>query len=319
MTATHLDLDAGITCIESHYHRPGLAACYLVEEGGEAALIDTGTARTAPHILALLEQRGIAPEQVRYVVPTHVHLDHAGGSGQLMAALPRARLLVHSRGAPHLIDPARLRAGTVAVYGEETFRREYGELLPVPRERVTAVEDGFRFELGGRPFVCLDTPGHARHHICVWDEANGGLFTGDTFGIAYPELAVAGRPFMFLPSTPVQFDPEAWHATLERLAGLGPRRVYLTHYGVLDDPAAQAEVLHREIDAYVALALKAVGNEAPAAAIEQALTEHVRRRLERHGRAIDADAFDYLLGMDIHLCAQGLEVWLQRRQRAAAG
>ena len=314
MIPVHQDLAAGVTCIETHYHRPGLAACYLIRQGEEAAIVDTGTARTTPHILALLRYKGIAPEQVRYVVPTHVHLDHAGGSGQLMAALPEARLLAHPRGAAHLIDPTRLRAGTVAVYGEETFRREYGELLPVPAERVVAVEDGFRFRLEERSFTCLDSPGHARHHFCVWDPESRGLFTGDTFGISYPELTVDGRPFMFLPSTPVQFDPDAWHRTLERLLEPGPERIFLTHYGEVQGPAGMAQALHGEIDAYAALALASADSEAPAAAIEQRLREHILDRLARHGCNIGSEEFDYLLGMDIHLCAQGLEVWLRRRQ-----
>lgn len=315
MTPIYQELDAGITCIESHYQRPGLACCYLLRQGHEAALIDTGTGYTAPAILALLKQKGIAPDQVRYVIPTHVHLDHAGGAGQLMAALPEARLLVHPRGARHLVDPTRLRAGTVAVYGEAPFKKEYGELLPVPEERVVEVADGQIIELEGRPLTCLDTPGHARHHICIWDPQSRGFFTGDTFGIGYPELETDQGPFMLLPSTPVQFDPETWHATLDRLLSYRPERMYLTHYGQVLQPAKLAPVLHQELDAYAAIANAARDSKAPLETITRQLDAHIKQRLKEAGSSLDQKTLDYLLGMDIKLCAQGLEVWLQRQQQ----
>ncbi len=315
MTANHQELGDGITLIETHYQRPGLACCYLLCQGDEVALIDTGTAYTVPGILELLQQRGIAPEQVRYVVPTHVHLDHAGGAGQLMAALPEARLLVHPRGARHLVDPTRLRAGTVEVYGEATFRKEYGELLPVPAERVIEAEDGHRFELEGRTLTCLDTPGHARHHICIWDPQSGGFFSGDTFGISYPELETGQGPFMLLPSTPVQFDPGSWHGTLERLLGYQPQRMYLTHYGEVRQPSRLAPTLHRELDAYAAMAEAAADDEQPLDAIGRQLEAHIHRRLQEAGTTLDPETLDYLLGMDIRICAQGLAVWLQRRRQ----
>jgi len=315
VTPIYQELDAGITCIESHYQRPGLACCYLLRQGHEAALIDTGTAYTAPAILALLEQKGIDPNQVRYVIPTHVHLDHAGRAGQLMAALPEARLLVHPRGARHLVDPTRLRAGTVAVYGEATFKKEYGELLPVPEERVVEVADGQIIKLGGRPLTCLDTPGHARHHICIWDPQSRGFFTGDTFGIGYPELETDRGPFMLLPSTPVQFDPETWHATLDRLLNYRPERMYLTHYGQVLQPAKLAPALHQELDAYAAIANAARDSKTPLQTITRQLSTHIMQRLKEAGSSLDQTTLDYLLGMDIELCAQGLEVWLQRQQQ----
>jgi len=315
VTPIYQELDAGITCIETHYQRPGLACCYLLRQGREAVLIDTGTAYTAPSILALLKQKGIARDQVRYVIPTHVHLDHAGGAGQLMAALPEARLLVHPRGARHLVDPSRLRAATAAVYGEETFIKEYGELLPVPEKRVTEVEDGHIIELEGRRLTCLDTPGHARHHICLWDPQSQGFFSGDTFGISYPELETTRGPFMLLPSTPVQFDPVTWHATLERLLEYRPERMYLTHYGQVLQPEKLAPVLHRELDAYAAIANAAHDSQVPLETITRQLQAHIEGRLKEAGSLLDRKTRNYLLEMDIRLCAQGLEVWLQRQQQ----
>lgn len=313
MQLKYQDLEQGITCIETYYTRPDLAGCYLVIEDGEAALIDTGTAHTTPLILELLERKGLRREQLKYVVPTHVHLDHAGGTGQLMQALPEAQLIVHPRGARHMIEPSKLEAGVRAVYGDDIFVRDYDHLLPVDAKRVTEAPDGFEFFLGKRRFVCVDTPGHARHHFCVWDEQSGSIFTGDTFGISYREFDTEAGPFMFLPSTPVQFDPEAWHATIDRLVALNPQHACLTHYCRVSEPQRLAPALHQLIDAYVEIALGCDPDNRYASLCD-GLARLYRERLAAHGWTFDADEFERVLGMDIGLCAQGLEVWLDQRK-----
>lgn len=308
------DEGQGIICIETHFQRPGLASCYLIQSAGKAALIDTGTARTTDNILQLLELLDIDRSQVRYVIPTHVHLDHAGGSGQLMAQLPQAELVIHPFGARHMVDPGKIAAGSSEVYGEAEFKRQFVELLPIPEERVIEADDGMRIRLGTRELTCLDTPGHARHHICIWDSESRGIFTGDTFGIAYPELCTEQGPFMFLPSTPVQFDPDDWHRTIDRLMDLNPARCYLTHYGSVDKPQELAPILHQEIDAYVATALPLLGVQNPLDELEMALWEHIRKRLRKHDNKQSPPEQERLLGMDVRLCAQGLQVWLQKQE-----
>ena len=169
-----------------------------------------------PRLLAALEAHGLDRDAVDYVIPTHVHLDHAGGAGLLMQELPKAKLVIHPRGARHMIDPSVLMEGVRAVYGKEVAARDYGELVPVPAERVVTTSDGMVIELGGRPLRFMDTPGHARHHHCIWDEASRGWFTGDTFGIVYPELALRG-PYIVPATAPVQFDQQALHESVARL------------------------------------------------------------------------------------------------------
>jgi len=311
------DLGQGVTCIETHFERTGLAGCYLIQQGQAAALIDTGTAHTVPNIMELLELRGIRPEQVRYVIPTHVHLDHAGGSGQLMELLPEATLVVHPKGVRHLTDPAKLTAGATAVYGEVQFAKNFKELKPVPVERVIEAVDELHIDLEDRRLICLDTPGHANHHNCIWDEASRGFFTGDTFGIAYPELATERGPFMLLPSTPVQFDPDAWHQTLDKLMGYRPERMYLTHYCRVENPSTLVGALHEEIDAYVDIALSCDDTERETG-IRTRLEKLYLERLRRHGSRLSEAEIHQLLDMDLTLCAQGLEVWLQRRENRAA-
>ena len=186
MTAlNYQNLGDGIYCIDTALHRVGMAACYLVVENDQAAIIDNGTMYTIPSIMALLDKLGLGPDSVKYVMPTHVHLDHAGATGGLLSECGNATLVIHPKGAPHMIDPSRLAAGATAVYGEEAFARDYGELLPVDEDRVVAAEDGQDFNLSGRAISFYDTPGHANHHGCFFDHRTGSCFTGDTFGLSY--------------------------------------------------------------------------------------------------------------------------------------
>lgn len=313
-------LGDGIYCIETGLYRHGLAACYLIREGERAAFVDTGTTHTVPHLLAVLSALGLSPESVDYVIPTHVHLDHAGGSGELMRRCPNATLIVHPKGAPHLIEPSRLAAGAAEVYGHEAFVRDFGALVPVPAERVVAAEDGHVVDLAGRPLVFVDTPGHANHHGCVWDERSRGFFTGDTFGISYRELDTAAGPFLFAPTTPVAFDPKAWLESLDKLMARAPRAMYLTHYCRVEHPERLVDGLRHSIRALADLAL--AHEHAPAAEREDRLRTSVGDLLAADARALgctlDEARIRELLAVDTTLNAQGLDVWLRRRARRPA-
>ncbi|TBW49377.1 MBL fold metallo-hydrolase [Marinobacter halodurans] len=310
------DLDHQITRIDTGMMRDELAACYLIQGADEFAVIDTGTNRTVPVILGLLEQRGIDRSQVRYVIPTHVHLDHAGGVGGLMQALPEATLLIHPRGARHMIDPSKLKDGVLAVYGEKTFAEVYEDIIPVPEARVRTLDDGAEIQLGDRRLLFLDTPGHARHHFCIHDARSSGIFTGDTFGLCYPPLATEKGPFIFPTTTPVQFDPEPLKRSIRRLLALEPERVYLTHYGMVENPQSLGKRLLTVVDDFVALA-EAVEEQAAPDQMEDALTaamkDYLFRGLREHGCHLDDDRLMTLIGMDIRLNSQGLMVWLQQR------
>jgi glyoxylase-like metal-dependent hydrolase (beta-lactamase superfamily II) len=248
---------------------------------------------------------------VSHVVVTHVHLDHAGGAGALLRELPRAKLVVHPRGARHLVDPAKLVQGSVAVYGEARFRALYGEIVPAPADRVIEAAEGFSLDLGERPLRFLDAPGHAKHHFVVLDEASRGFFTGDCFGISYRETDVAGRPFLFPTTTPVQLDPPALHATIDRMVAERPERMYLTHFGlVAGDVGAAAEALHRAIDEHVRLARAAPAGPGRHAALLAALEGQLLAGLADHGARIPRAEALAIFGGDLELNAQGLEVWL---------
>ncbi len=296
--------------IDTAYVAPGTAACYLLGDGDEYALIECGTGLSVGPILSALEDLGLERDQVQLIIPTHVHLDHAGGAGGLTRALPQARVYVHPRGLRHLVDPSRLLAGARAVYGEEAFAQANGEILPVPAERAFAAEDGCELRLGSRQLLVRDAPGHARHHLVVWDARSEGFFTGDVFGLCYPQLAAGERPFMVPTTTPVQFDPEAWEQTLRMLMSHVPQRMYLTHYGMVQDVAQLADDLAQRLAEHVELARQhADADEATLATVlADALFGHYRNQ----GGMLERKKFVGVLDMDLALNAQGLLHWLRQ-------
>ena len=170
---------------------------------------------------------------MKYIIVTHIHLDHSGGAGQLARELPESQIIVHPRGARHLIDPSRLVAGARQLYGER-FDEYFGEILPVPAERIHTPEDGETLELEeGRSLTIYHTPGHARHHLVVNDPAGKGLFSGDAVGSCYPALSRLIERDYILPSHPSEFDPPTFVETLERLRTLDARIFILLTSGEL--------------------------------------------------------------------------------------
>ena len=310
------DLGFDITRIDSGMIRPGLAALYLVRSNDECALVETGTHHSIPAIMRLLMQRGIGLDQVKYVIPTHVHLDHAGGVGGLMQKLPNATLLVHPKGARHMIDPGKLKAGATAVYGEAYFTEIYGDVIAVDAQRVREMNDAETVKLGDRTLTFYDTPGHARHHFCIHDTLSNGIFTGDTFGLAYPTLVTERGPFIIPTTTPVQFDPDALKLSIKKLIGLNPERMYLTHYGVVENPDKLAQSLLAQIDDY--LVIVEAARKQPAAQLENyltnQLTDYTFKRAAEHGSRLNREQLQTELGMDMQLNGQGLAVWMQSQQ-----
>ena len=313
MAVNHTDYESGISAIDAEYLRPGLAAVHLLVEGDQAAIIDTGVNASVPGVLEVMRQKRLRPEQVAYVIVTHVHLDHAGAAGEMMRLFPSARLVVHPRGARHMIDPARLVAGSKAVYGEEKFHQTYGEIAPVPAERVIEAPHEFTLDLNGRPLRFLDTPGHARHHFCVFDEVSGGMFTGDTFGLSYREFDVAGREFILPTTTPVQFEPEAAHASINLIMSHRPVAAYLTHYGRIGQLQRLADTLHRMLDDFVDLARNVRdAGQARHGLLTEILQGYLLERLDEHGVRMEREKVLALLANDIELNAQGMGVWLDK-------
>jgi glyoxylase-like metal-dependent hydrolase (beta-lactamase superfamily II) len=306
-------LGYGIYCIDARYISPGVACCYLMVEGDEVAIIETGTAYTAEAITEALADLNLSADAVRYIIPTHVHLDHAGGAGVLMQRYTGARLVVHPRGARHMIDPSQLIAGTKAVYGEKKFAELYGELLPVPEARVVVAEDEEVLDLGGRPLEIRHTPGHAEHHFCVWDRQSRGWFTGDTFGISYRELVLGDKRFIMPTTSPVQFDPDKLLGSIGLMMRSCPQRMYLTHYSVLEQPESVVTMLCQQIEDYRRIALSFKHEPDRQQLILREVEDMTLAKIKAMLPEADLQVLQKVLALDFKLNAQGLDVWLSRQ------
>ncbi|UCH52472.1 MAG: MBL fold metallo-hydrolase, partial [Pseudomonadota bacterium] len=294
--STHIDFDHGISCLDADYLRPGLAAFYLLVERGQAAFIDTGTALSLPTAHAALRARGLTPADVAYVIPTHVHLDHAGGAGAMMRSFPKATLIAHPRGARHLIDPSKLMAGVTAVYGAEAAAKHFGEIVPIPEARVVEAPDNFTLDFNGRVLRFLDTPGHARHHFCVWDERSRAIFAGDTFGISYREFDTERGAFIFPTTTPVQFEPEPLCGSIDRLVDLQPKQIFLTHFSRVTEIDRLADDMRELVRAFADMARSLDGNRADRhERLKQGQRDLLLPRIRAHGCRLGGDQIEQLL------------------------
>jgi glyoxylase-like metal-dependent hydrolase (beta-lactamase superfamily II) len=308
-------INDGIVAIDTEYLRPLLDASHLIVEDGRGAFVDTGTNDSVPLLLDALRQQGLDAAAVDFVFLTHIHLDHAGGAGLLMQQLPNARCVLHPRGAPHMIDPERLIAGTIAVYGEEKMREMYGEIVAIDESRVIVADDEAWFDFNGRKMQALHTEGHARHHYVLNDPASRGVFTGDNFGISYRELDTAKGEFIYPTTTPASFDPVEAHRSVDRIMSCRPEQLYLTHYSRVRDLERLAADMHAGIDAFVALALEHKDVPDRDAAIPTAMFNYLAARIEEHGFKGGRDALWSVVEMDVVLNSQGLCAWLERLER----
>lgn len=309
---TIIEYGDGISAIDSEFMRPMHDAIHLVVEGGKAAIIDTATSYSVPLVLEALAVKGLRRSDVEYVILTHIHLDHAGGAGLLLQYLPNAMLTVHPRGTRHLVDPSRLIAGTIAVYGEETTRKSYGEIAPVPVSRIVETVEGARIDLNGRELQFLDTPGHARHHVAIYDRTSRSVFTGDTFGVSYRVLDVDGEEFIFPTCSPVQFDPPAAHASFDRIAALAPESAYITHFSRVGHIPRLTADLHRLLTKYEDLAASAPGGDANTrhAYLTGGMREILVDAAQAHGCRVRGEDLLDVLAIDVELNAQGIGIWL---------
>lgn len=305
-------LNDGIVAVDTEYVRPLQDASHLIVEGSRGAFVDTGTNDSVPLLLDALRQRDLDPADVDFVFLTHVHLDHAGGAGLLMLALPNARCVIHPRGAPHMIDPAKLIKGTEGVYGVSRTREMYGEIRPIDANRVVVANDEGWIDFNGRDMQTLFTEGHARHHYCLNDPASRGVFTGDNFGVSYRELDTTKGEFVYPTSTPASFDPVEAHKSVDRIMACDPEQLYLTHYSRVRDLDRLAADMHAGIDAYVEMALACREADNRSQALEMAMHDYLSTRLLEHGYEGDDEAIRSVIEIDVTLNSAGLVAWLNR-------
>ena len=298
----------GISVIDSEYYSKDFAAIYLLKQKNKVIIIETGTNYSVPYVKEALSQIGLSFSDVSYVIPTHVHLDHAGGAGLLMMQCQNAALVVHPRGARHLIDPSKLVAGAKAVYGENKFKEYYGEIFPIDANRVIQADDNFILDFDGRELRFIDTPGHARHHFCIWDKATKSMFTGDTFGISYRDLDHQDELYILPSTSPVQFDPEALIQSINRIMEFKPERVCLTHFSAIKPTKKATNKLIESIHFVSNLAIKYADKNDAESIIYKKMMDYFLEGLNEIGFQNNDYAKDRL-SLDVLINTQGLIYW----------
>jgi len=305
--------DPDIFVVDAHYYQNELASIHLLRDGDRFAIIDTGTNDSVKYIEAALKELGASFAHVDHIILTHIHLDHAGGAGALMGLCKNAGLIVHPRGARHMVDPSKLVAGATAVYGEDEFAKMYGNIIGIDESRVTSPADGEQLQFGSKTLTFYDTPGHASHHFCIVDEGSKSIFTGDTLGIGYKALRDENHTFLCPTTTPVQFDPAALHASIDRIMALEPARLYLTHYSEVIPTTRMIAGLHEQIDDYVALTERAM-NDGKEESLGQIIEDYLVTRATNELPDLDESVARDWLKLDANLNAQGLSFWWQHKR-----
>ena len=301
----------GISVIDSGYFSKDFAAIYLLRQGNEVAIIETGNKYSATNVQKALKMDGLSFSDVAYIIPTHVHLDHAGGAGELMNRCQNAQLIVHPRGARHMINPSKLIEGAMTVYGEENFNKLYGEIIPIDSSRVIEADDNFILDFEGRELKFIDTPGHARHHFCVWDKQTQSMFTGDTFGISYRDLDKENEVYIFPSTSPVQFDPKALIKSIYKIMEYKPQRVCLTHFAAIKPTQKVVDQLIDGIHFVSNLAKKYATENDAELIIQDEMMSYFLKGIKKVGND-DLEFCRDRLKLDVEINTQGLIYWQQK-------
>lgn len=316
-TAEPIDLGHGIFLIDGFdlglSQRTGI---YVIAEE-ELTLIETGPSPSVPHIREGLAKLGYTTEQVKYIIVTHIHLDHGGGAGLFLQECPNAKVVVHPKGARHLTEPDRLVEGARAVYGEQ-FDKLFAPIVPIPPERLIVMQDGEPLDISpDRSLKIIDSPGHANHHLSIYDPRSEGMFTGDTVGVHYAQLQKEGI-LLFLPSTsPNQFDPEKMLLSLNRYRDYNLKRIYFGHYGMTE----QVEECYRQViqwlPVFVTLGEEVLAADLGHEELAQRLLGRVQEHLKQFHIAGDHEVMP-ILKLDLQVCSMGIVDYLQKKAKNGA-
>jgi glyoxylase-like metal-dependent hydrolase (beta-lactamase superfamily II) len=301
---------SGVSVIDSGYFSKDFAAIYIIQQNNKVAIIETGTTYSISNVQIALEKIHLSFVDVAYIIPTHVHLDHAGGAGELMKQCQNASLIVHPRGARHMIDPTKLIAGAMAVYGKQKFKKLYGEIIPIEASRVIEAVDNFILDFDGRELKFIDTPGHAKHHFCIWDKQTESMFTGDTFGISYRDLDHKDEIYIFPSTSPVQFDPEELIKSIHKIMEYNPQRVCLTHFAAIRPTHKVVEQLVDGIHFVSNLAKKYATEDDAKLLIHNDMMSYFLKGFKKIG-VKDLDFCRERLELDVKINTLGLIYWQQ--------
>ncbi|TGJ98792.1 MBL fold metallo-hydrolase [Leptospira langatensis] len=309
-----------IRTIDCGYVEPGVACAYLLIDGNRASFVENNTNFAVPLLLEALKEEGLGPDSVDYIIITHVHLDHAGGTGELLSHCPNATVLSHPKASPHLIDPSRLIKSSIQVYGEENFHKLYGDIKPVPSERIRNMSDGEEISWGKRTLKFIHTKGHANHHFCIYDSLTNGIFTGDTFGIGYTLFRKGKDSLLFPSTTPTDFDPEEALLSIDKILNTGADKAYLTHFGVWEDIQAGASQMKEGIEAmrniWTSAAKTGFEGETLLAFCETRVRSYLEDQI-RLRKLPFGEKEERFIGFDSQINAQGIAFKIERARKSA--
>ena len=300
------DRDVGYRILDlEHLGRTQSVAACLLETAAGPLIVDPGPTVSLPRLRAGLARHGYALERLGGLLLTHIHLDHAGASGVLVREVPGLRVYVHEAGAPHLIDPTKLLNSATRLYGDR-MGELWGEVAPIPAERVTVLRGGERLRFGERVMEVAYTPGHATHHVSYFDPASRTAFVGDTAGIYGPAFPVV------LPVTPPpDFDLEAWLASIARILEWHPDQIVLTHFGTGRDPQRHFEELRRGLVAWAELTRVSLAKDGSDADRAHWFAEQLEEWIEE--KVAPDLAKQYLAGAGPDACWQGMARYWRKR------
>lgn len=290
----------------------GVIGCYLLESNGEIALVETGPTSTADTVLKAIEVAGYDLSTLQKVIVTHIHLDHAGASGYMLQRLPNATLYVHRVGYPHMADPSRLLASAARIYGEK-LEHLWGKFVPVPKDRMVSIDDGDAITVGDRYLKVVYTPGHAGHHVALWDETRGVLVTGDAAGVRLQAIR-----FVKPPTPPPEINLELWYDSIARMRALKPRLLLLTHYGPAEDAEDHFDQLEGRLRRWGQIVLQGLKDGLEHRAIVERVVTESEAELHRMGYG-EAETRRMELAADYDMCVAGLERYWQRHHPELIG
>ncbi|MFS0594096.1 MBL fold metallo-hydrolase [Cytobacillus horneckiae] len=281
-----------------------------VIQAEELTIVETSASPSIPYLLNGLKALPIQLEDIKHIIVTHVHLDHAGGAGLLLQKCPNAKVYVHPRGRRHLADPSKLILGAKAVYGEQ-FDQLFDPIVPIPEDKLIEMEDGSSINIGGRTLTFIDTPGHAKHHFSIHDSGSKGVFTGDTIGVLYPQLVRKGVHISLPSTSPNQFSPDDMLASAKKIESLNPERIYFGHYGMSANPAKVFEQLRYWLPIFTEVSEKVWKDHGGTASeevhkkIKTAIMEKILAYLEEQGVKLEHDVLE-IIQLDLNVCTMGM-------------
>jgi glyoxylase-like metal-dependent hydrolase (beta-lactamase superfamily II) len=288
-----------------------IIASFLLTGEGPTAIIETGPTTCIENLMRGLEDRGVSPEDVEKVFLTHVHLDHAGASGNLVELLPNAVFYVHEVGYPHLVDPSTLVKSATRIYGEESMEEMWGEVRAVPEDRLVKLEGGEEIEAAGGILSAHYTPGHAYHHLAYLEPESGALFAGDVAGVRLP-----GQSYVKPPTPPPEIDVEAWKGSIEAVRKLAPKSLYPTHFGSYEDVERHLSELEQRLQEWLLFVEERMDEEYSREDIIEEFSAMGDEELLQEGGSLE-DSERYDLAANYEMLVDGLMRYVSQQRESA--